>query len=380
MLEWHAPQGVASLANHPLEIELHTPLSEGEHLLCLCWDDPHLLPCGLIEERGATTRVRLHHLPKGATTEHSPAEPIRLFFVKISHSAPAGRLRRLVAEEGRLYHTTEGLPQAARHARNILLLVHGLIGDTRPLAECIAPLLQGGPFDLVLAFDCTHWHAPLEESARHLREELQHLGLLSDREKALSFLAHGTGGLLCRYFIEHLDGHRLARQLVMAGTPNGGSALAHGDIWRDVAQGLCAFAINSGWGFSAAAPLVGLLNGAQHLRRTLEQLHPDKSDLLRLLASKPDPGVPYHVLAGDYRAFRKRHPEKARLGAQLAAMGWRIPYEQAPNDLAAKVDALAALPPSWKHVRQYHLAAHHLNYFSLAPARDLIRRLLAASS
>ena len=375
VLELDTPTRTETLTQRPLELELDHPLADDEHLLCLSWDGTHLLPLGEVEE-GTRTRILLHHLPEPQTRGRSLGGAIRLFFLKVSGLGTTHRLRRVVYESAHIERTDAGLVQAVASAKRILLLVHGIIGDTRHLAEATAPLLERGACDLILTFDYENLHTPIEETAAILREQLRAAGLTTDGPPRLTIVAHSMGGLVSRWFVENLGGHRMVRRLIMAGTPNGGSDLARVTAWRDIAQWLLAFAVNSGWGFPAAATLAALLNRSRQLTRTLEQMHPERSPLLDALHHNPDPGVPYHIVAGDFDAFRKNDPDAASLADKLAALGSRLFFGGTPNDMAVRLDAIEALPAGWKQVSRHVLAAHHLNYFSHPPVRKLVWQLL----
>src|SRR5207344_739973 len=50
---------------------------------------------------------------------------------------------------------------------------------------------------------------------------------VAQADRVLIF-AHSLGGLLARYYVEQLGGHRLVRHLVTAGTPHRGGPIAYG--------------------------------------------------------------------------------------------------------------------------------------------------------
>src|SRR5262249_54405765 len=110
-----------------------------------------------------------------------------------------------------------------RKTDRIALFIHGIIGDTRGMAACLKRAGIADRYDLVLTFDYENLNDPIQDTARALKERLEHAGIVPGTGKRLDVVAHSMGGLVARWFIEREGGDRVVRRLVMLGTPNGGS-------------------------------------------------------------------------------------------------------------------------------------------------------------
>ena len=116
-------------------------------------------------------------------------------------------------------------------AENILVVVHGLAGETANMLGIFdatenADNLYGiakKHYDLVLAFDYDSYNTSLKETALSLKNRLIEIGLAAGHDKKIHLLAHGTGGLMARWFIEREGGNKMIQHLFMLGTPNAGS-------------------------------------------------------------------------------------------------------------------------------------------------------------
>ncbi len=106
----------------------------------------------------------------------------------------------------------------------VVVLIHGYNSTSRSLADLHAGLnRRGWP---CAVFDYPN-DGPIDESGRLLSEELRHFA--GDHpDLSVTIVAHSMGGLVARQAIENPDldpGN--VRQLIMVGTPNHGSQMAH---------------------------------------------------------------------------------------------------------------------------------------------------------
>ena len=127
--------------------------------------------------------------------------------------------------DGSIEHRTDNVASKVAAARRVLLLVHGIIGDTSGMAAGVRACGLDSQFDLVLAYDYENLATPIGETARLLKAQLEAVGLSDADDRHLTLLVHSMGGLVSRWFIEREGGHRLVDHLVMCGTPNNGSPL-----------------------------------------------------------------------------------------------------------------------------------------------------------
>jgi pimeloyl-ACP methyl ester carboxylesterase len=322
----------------------------------------------------------------GDINERSLGGSIKLFFQKVVWSRLSGarEYNRLSlhqrAEDGNIRSTDYlGSARTKNQAKAIaealqggeaLLLIHGIIGDTTEMVKvAFETEALYKPFAGVLSYDYENLNSGIEAAAANLKEMLQACGF--GEEKRLTIVAHSMGGLVSRYFIEHLGGDRYVKKLIQCGTPNGGSEIA--DFRRKVTGWLFA-GLN---GISIFKPYMGVASFLgkrleKGLFRTLDEMDPDSTFLAKLNASsKSSPKLPYYLVGGDTSRIELQFPEEAsRLKKILEAVKSRGIYtgldlavfDKAPNDMAVKVERMKHLP--WgAHERTEVLPCDHVSYF-----------------
>ena len=395
----------AVTAEQPLTLSLKAALAPGEHLLTVAWDPDgeFYLPLGRAARKDGALEVRIERLPAPASSRRSLTGSIRIFFHKVV-SERLGRdfeyplLRAAVADAGQLRYVAEPdeVRSRVRDASRILLLLHGIIGDTEGMASsALLPAPQrpapppGQGYDLVLTFDYENLNTEIQDNAQALKERLAAVGLGADHGKTLHVVAHSMGGLVSRWFIEHLGGEKVVQTLVMLGTPNGGSPWPSVEDWAVAAIGI---GLNKlGALFWPAATLGSLLAKFEEAAgRSLEQMQAG-SRLLTDLAASNDPGVRYLIVAGNTslppealkpqgdgdksrleRLFEKLNLQRAIQATSSLAFFWE------PNDIAASVASIANVPKTFRNVDSHReVACDHLTYFStdagLAALGDALR-------
>lgn len=377
-----------SLEENPLEIQLNARLEEGEHILPLTFDGTHFLPIGqahLDENREVT--VKIHHIPDNIDeNRRSLGLALKLCFFKLALGRRDIRQLRWVEyqPDGTVVRHEEGVREKVAQAENIILLIHGIIGDTEPIAKGL-PLVvdtEGksllNKYDLVLTYDYENLNTPIEETARHLKKMLKEVGIHEKQDKKITILAHSMGGLVARWFIEQEGGNEVVKHLVMAGTPNNGSAFGGLPEYRNLATNLLALSLNF---FKPlilfAGGLLIALNESKKVTHTLEQMN-EKSGFLLQLNDSGDPGVVYSILSGDItdyevdeEGFFKRLMEKITTGVG------KLVYWDSPNDIAVSVESIVKIDDFRKPApRKIDLVCHHLNYFTEAVSLDALARVL----
>lgn len=369
VLELTDIQNASSLRDHPLEIELTLPLAADEGVLPVVYDGTHAY-LGGEPEKGpdGTTRITIRHVPDLADAERGLGDSLKLYFFKtyLKHD-DVNQLRWVeVASDGTISQGSDRLAERVAAARRVLLLVHGIIGDTRGMVAGVVACGLHRQFDLVLTYDYENLATPIEETARTLKTKLTAAGFGEGDDQHLTLLVHSMGGLVSRMFIEREGGHRMVDHLVMCGTPNHGSPFGRIDEARKIVSVLTSLALNY---LPAAIPFAStvlfLLNRSKNLTPALEQMHP-ASPFIRTLNQSDDPGIPYTILAGDVAAYKE--PADARFERLLAKAGTSVVFEalfgNQANDIAVGVESILGvqgerrLPPVQKNV-----ACHHLNYF-----------------
>ncbi len=354
-----------ALVAAPLEIELRQALSPEQGLQALAYDGEHLLPVGEFGEAEADGRqlLRIHHLPPAAAGDRRSAiGAVKMIIYKYVARQPGYLLRWVDYSGAEPHRTATDLKSRVKEAKNILLLIHGIIGDTRGMASFSQELVARGDFDLVLTFDYENLVTRLEKTSTAFATALEEAGIRE--EQRLIILAHSMGGLVARHYIECQRGTKLVDGLLMAGTPNAGSEMARLAKYRDYAILLLGFAINNGWAMGAATILLGSLKVTRSVSRTLEQMLPD-SPFLGELERAADPGIPYRVLAGNLEDYLDSHADARRLKDKLYRLGGRLFYRNLPNDVAVSIASITSVERDRTPVPQdRQIACHHLNYFT----------------
>jgi triacylglycerol esterase/lipase EstA (alpha/beta hydrolase family) len=117
--------------------------------------------------------------------------------------------------------------QRVAAARRVVVLVHGIIGDTFGMGARLAP----GADDVFLTFDYENLNTSIEQTSAGLKQRLAAAGLNEGHSKNLVVIAHSMGGLVSRWFIERLVGYKIVSRLILCGTPNAGSPWSTAEDW-----------------------------------------------------------------------------------------------------------------------------------------------------
>jgi triacylglycerol esterase/lipase EstA (alpha/beta hydrolase family) len=171
-----------------------------------------------------------------------------------------------------------GVADKVAAASNILLLIHGIIGETEGMAKGLRLATDAtgasvdARFDLVLTYDYENLSTSIQGTARQLSKQLKEVGPHAQDDKRLTLLVHSMGGLVSRWFIEQEGGNRVVDHLVMCGTPNVGSPFGKIDSARNLTSVFTTWAMN---GFPAFAPfgagLLAVLGRSKKISPSLEQ-------------------------------------------------------------------------------------------------------------
>ncbi len=387
MLELTDLQNEASLADNPLQLEIAANLQSTdeleESLLSLTFDGEHLIPVGIAERmQNGNALVSISHLPDTEDHRRSLGKALKMVFLKLVLRKDKVQYLRWVDYSGsKPERRSEGLKDKVGKAKKILLLTHGIIGDTEGMAVFAQQLVKnkgekGKPFDLVLTFDYENLNTPIETTASKLEELLRlEAGISAESGKKITIVAHSMGGLVSRYFIQNLGGEKVVKHLVMAGTPNSGSALAKITTYRDYAIPVLTLLVNLPWGLPAAATVLGVLQKSKTVTHTLAQMGED-SDFIRNLNKGDLHGVRCSVLAGHLDKFLAHNADKKKLMDRVFGLGGKLFYGDKPNDLAVSVGSIKSLP-KWKPaVKSTDVDCHHLCYFDEAGSAGVLVKLL----
>jgi hypothetical protein len=405
VLELTDVQGGDSVTREsPLVLRLPTAVPDDETVLVLAFDGRNYLPVGqsVREEevdgaRAPTTTVRIEMLPQEGAVR-SLGGAVRLLFRRFWHrlTGVSQTETRLAlpsydpaTEEVSYLDDVSAVRAAVASADRVLLLVHGIIGDTRGMVVASHVLAPGAAdsfasrYDAVLTFDFESVSTPIAQTAEALAIALASAGL-DDDGTTLDIVAHSMGGLISRWMIEILDGPPPVSRLVTAGTPNGGSPWPRAE---DLAISALSLGLN---GLAAVAWPAGILGA---LLKLIEKVDTGLDDMtpgsatLTTLAGAPDPGIPYIAIVGD-RALSAPPAPGSRLQALFAALSGRITdaaarlaFLDSVNDLAVSQDSAGSLPANRQLVDfRPGVACDHLTYFESTAGRTALNAALAENA
>ena len=380
----------------PLKLIVDTPLAENEELLPVAYDGEFYLPLGWGKNTaGGQTEINLTRLPDltaDSEDSRSLGGSLRILFQKIitqklkrEFKYPLLAVADVSTDETVEYiQDIERVKARVAAASNIILYIHGIIGDTEAMVGSVRRTkvnINGelkqlvDLYDLVLTFDYENLHTPIEENARLLKQRLEQVGLGANHSKNLHIVAHSMGGLVSRWFIEREGGQAIAQHLIMLGTPNAGSPWSTVEDWAVTMLGIGLNGLST---VSWSVPVLGMLmntlgtaaGAVEAIDVSLDQMKPG-SQFLSNLASSSDPGIPYSIVAGNTSiipAALESQGDKPslikRLTQKLGDRAISLAFFGQPNDIAVTVDSIKSVNSDRAYPLQIQeVACDHTVYF-----------------
>lgn len=407
--------------DRPLKIMPGTPLNDDETILPYGYDEETdiYFPIGYTDPSGT---VVIQQLPKATdavigsdaidqpvdSNDRSIKRSIKLFFNKLVWSKLTGiheyQSLALVktgdADEERLtyYGTGSGEDRktldtikaylkeqfSQKKKKDILLLVHGIIGNTDAQVEAVFKHTKiYEQYAAVFTFDYENLNTPIEKTAQHLAKCLKELNL---EDNQLTIIAHSMGGLVTRFMIEQEGMASMVRRLVQAGTPNAGSELSD---FRKKITGWIGMGIN---GVSFIQPYLTILSFIgkgleKRIFKTLDDMGPGSPFLTKLNAGSAQMAdqLHYALIAGDTNLIKapilKKDPMWKKLLKALKKRGAYLfldylVFEDDPNDMAVKVESMKVLPDT--NARIEIIDCNHLMYFTDADSLKLLEEMVSS--
>ncbi len=258
--------------------------------------------------------------------------------------------------DGKFDRHKDGVRERVQAAQKVILLVHGVIGDTKTSI----PPFRAAEADgwLVLAFDYENLNTPIEETAANLKKDLLEMGFAADDGKEMVIVAQSMGGLVTRYFIEHLDGHLLADRVILTGTCSGGTPLGEIADYLQLFNGMISAGVRHfPWGLPALASLVTSLGKNRKISITLKQQQVD-SDFIRNLNTGIPPLIPYHLVSADLHQFLE-HTGDLELRDKVLRQTGRWFFHDTPNDGAVSKESAFFVPGATTEIEE----GHHMRYY-----------------
>ena len=375
-------------SENPMIIQL-PQITDGEPALPIGYDINTGLyyPLGFMDADG---KMIIETLPDetatdSAITQKSFTGSIKIYFQKVigqklglAYNYP--RLAKVtINNDGSIGYDADptSLKEAVKKASNIILFVHGIIGDTEGMVKCVKTSLddKGATLEkksqLVLAFDYENLNTEIQENSKLLKQKLEAIGITEGSGKQLTIIAHSMGGLVSRWMIEKLNGNKIVHQLIMLGTPNNGTPWA--DV-RDMAETLLTYAMN---GVSLLKPWMFLLSLVGKLAKgtqvAFKQMD-SKTGIYSLLNDGTDPVINYTIIAGNTQLI---HPKVEETGNLISRLFQRVKKRgiytaldlalfKKPNDIAVTDESIVQIKDSekWKQTPKiFTVESDHMNYF-----------------
>jgi len=381
VLELTDIENAGSIEDNPLELELDVPLAEGEAILPLTFDGEHLIMTGVASQNDdGKTQIQIDSIPDIPDRQRSLRRSLKLYFFKTYlHRTDTSQLGWIEFNaDGSFERHLDGLNEQIETSQNILLLVHGLMGNTDTLVKGLVESQQIAEFDLVLTYDYENMNTPLSLTAIELKKQLADVGISADDEIQITIVAHSTGGLIGRWLIEREGGNQFIDHLVMFGTPNNGSPFGRVKAVRSIMSVLTTVAINL---FPGVAPfgvlLLAALMRSANLTVTLEQAAAG-SEFMTSLNTSDDPQTRYTIIAGDVNAIETKSNLSSKLTAKLCNQPiFSKIFKDSPHDIAVSQDSSFEIPGNRSPGPEtLAIACHHLNYFAESVGVDALATAL----
>ena len=366
-------------AAQPLVLRVPQRLGSQQVVLPIMFDGEDYLPVGLGVPDGDVTQIRISRLPvQGELTARATGRALKVLFRTLAAPRPGGeaggpRLSLITydaAGNPSCEHDPAAVPAALAGTRTALLLVPGILGGTMGMARAVGPAgsdLSRGQ-EVVLALDYESLGTSIERSGSDLAAALARAGVVpGGGAPRLTIVAHSTGGLVGRCFVERHGGAAVTDHLITCGTPHRGSA------WPRAGDGFLAMlglALNlllaAGGPGPATGPVLACLGrAAERGGAALEELRAG-SDLLRTLATAPDPGVPYTTVRGTQPWPDGTDEGRAgRIVRKLTGTAINAVFAGARNDIAVSLASAGGAGSNWPRggPRVLDAACNHMSYF-----------------
>jgi pimeloyl-ACP methyl ester carboxylesterase len=359
-----------NIKRFPLDLRISQPIAKNEQLIAVARDPQTGLLMALgtgIKMGDNETRIVISKLPPPEEQNtRSLGRAIKFAILKIvlKQEDNLFKLQRAVyAADGTVTQTEDGVAEAVAKAKKVVLVVHGIIGNTSEQVAKVRFATETKGYDLVLSYDYENLNTKIEDIAKKFLERLKAAGFTETDGKSLTIIAHSMGGLVSRYMIENLKGETIVDKLIMCGTPNGGS------VFGKLPGALSGLNWLLGLGLNFVPQIVGDIIGkldgvSKAVFVTLKQMDPKGAFILGLAKNTAPTKTIYYALAGNIEHYRG--PDEAFFGKlieQLEVSVGKLAYKGIANDIAVSSEAAKSVP-GIPVLHTHDIICHHLNYFS----------------
>jgi len=365
---------------NPLIMEISADLKPNEMILPFSFNGEEIIPIGFPEKNiNGKQSIRITQLPQISEPTRDLTSALKMAFLKIAlPDAQTNKLEWVDYSSGKAIRKSEGLAAKVAAANKILLLVHGITGDTDDMASAMQFAQEEGICNLVLTYNYESLHTKIAKNAESLKASLESLGIHTAKNKSLCILAHSMGGLLARYMIETLGAGSYVKKLITVGTPHKGSPLASLAEYRDWAMMTLSLSANLAKNLPWVAALVHSINlsllTTQALTPSLEEMKANSPFLKALAKGANNSKVEYCLLAGNAdllkKDIRKGRFYERIINQSRLAISKSISKEA--NDMAVLVNSSLGVPKRTAKMVSKEVAAFHVNYFDSATVLQTI--------
>lgn len=373
-----------TLADHPLEIRIRQPLQPNEAVIAVTMQNGIVIPLGFLEpDANGEHKMYIHHAPSEPDERRAAGKSLgrALWFsflkVVFGKEEEVFKLRYLEYTDGEPVYSKGKVDKKIAQSKKILLVIHGIIGNTKSLSANLGSLLTSKQYDCILTFDYENLNTSIEEIAVELLDLLQQNGI--SPTKQIDILAHSMGGLVSRHMIERLHGDTFVKRLIMAGTPNNGSAFGKIVTVRNWATGILTLACNYGRQFLGTwGPFLDVVNkglaATGVITHTLGQMNTGSKFLVQLNKYSGPITTRYYILAGDSDKYKLEAEDTGLMEKIELAVG-KLLYWNTSNDIAVSVESIKTVPAEYLEASTV-TGAHHLNYFDYNTSIKLLKDMM----
>lgn len=290
-----------------------------------------------------------------------------------------GTWKELATEPNKIRKELKNKPAA-----KVLLLTHGLTGDTGPMVEAMKELDGLADLaDFVLTYDYENLSTPIDDAGRILHRILSDIGFGNPEFPKITIIAHSQGCLVSRWMVEQAGGHAYVKHLILVAGASAGSELAK--------LGTTVFSLLT-HALNVTGPIKLAITGLTFLLkalksdpgRALKDTAPASDFIAKLGTSRQADGVRYNVIIGNLDLIERDFDENdnflqnlKRVLAKNVVVPWfkKGLFDGQLNDIAVTHKSAGSIT-GYDAANTRIVASNHLAYFRKKLAEKELMELL----
>ena len=395
IIELHGIQNPEAVTvDNPLRVKLDIPLETGKVVIPFGYDKTTdlYIPMGFIDEDGQT--VLIDGLPdESEASTRGFLKSIKIFLVetvrKVTGRKPKYPILALadvkdkVNDDYELIYIkdTDKIKEAVKKADRILIMVHGLIGDTSDKAKIMKRIRDkesgrtlSKVYDILLTFDYESMHRKIQKTGKDLKKKLEAVGIKKGHGKEVHIIAHSMGGLVSRWYMEKEGGLEVVNHFFQVGSPNLGSPIASKAQIATTALGTVLNFLPKPPIISSVIRFIGSI--WKKVTVTTKQLEPTSKFYKELNGNVPEITIPYTLLPGDITLdavdpkelkFFKRMLERYKQNLFKEGNDGIVGLSSMKGDKVLDQKMVQRLPA---------VPCNHFSYFNTSPGEAELARVL----